>query len=104
MKEYVLVENERKDVLIGKLTANLPVLRTMLHLSQSDFAKLLGMSRQQIVAIENKKRKMTWSTFLAAVLIFKSNEETNQLLPVFGIYTEDLEEFIKKKDDRSTDI
>lgn len=104
MKGYVLVENERKDVLIGKLTANLPVLRTMLHLSQSDFAELLGMSRQQIVAIENKKRKMTWSTFLAAVLIFKSNEETNQLLPVFGIYTEDLEEFIKKKDDRSTDI
>lgn len=98
------MENERKDVLIGKLTANLPVLRTMLHLSQSDFAELLGMSRQQIVAIENKKRKMTWSTFLAAVLIFKSNEETNQLLPVFGIYTEDLEEFIKKKDDRSTDI
>ena len=47
---------------------------------------------------------MTWSTFLAAVLIFKSNEETNQLLSVFGIYTEDLEEFIKKKDDRSTDI
>lgn len=98
------METERKDVLIGKLTANLPVLRTMLYLSQSDFAKLLGMSRQQIVAIENKKRKMTWSTFLAAVLIFKSNEETNQLLSVFGIYTEDLEEFIKKKDDRSTDI
>ena len=98
------METERKDVLIGKLTVNLLVLRTMLHLSQSDFAKLLGMSRQQIVAIENKKRKMTWSTFLAAVLIFKSNEETNQLLSVFGIYTEDLEEFIKKKDDRSTDI
>lgn len=98
------MENERKDKLIEKLTANLPVLRTMLHLSQSDLAKLLGMSRQQIVAIENKKRKMTWSTFLAAVLIFKSNEETNQLLSVFGIYTDELEEFIKKKDDCNTDL
>lgn len=104
MKGYVFVETERKDVLIEKLTANLPVLRTMLHLSQSGFAKLLGMSRQQIVTIENEKRKMARSTFLAVVLIFKSNEETNQLLSVFGIYTEDLEEFIKKKDDRSTDI
>ena len=55
----VFIEIERKDMLIEKLTANLPVLRTMLHLYQSDFAKLLGMSRQQVVAIENKKRKMT---------------------------------------------
>lgn len=98
------MEIERKDMLIEKLTANLPVLRAMLHLSQSDFAKLLDMSRQQVVAIENKKRKMIWSTFLAAVLIFKSNEETNQLLSVFGIYTDDLEEFIKKKDDRNTNL
>ena len=46
---------------------------------------------------------MTWSTFLVIFLFIKNNEETNQLLVVFGIYTEDLEEFIKK-DNRSTDI
>ncbi len=92
------MEDERRDKLIENLTANLPVLRTMLHLSQSELAKLLGISRQQIVAIETKKRKMTWPTFLAAILIFKSNDETNQLLSVFGIYTDDLEEFITKKD------
>ncbi len=97
------MENERKDRLVENLTANLPVLRTMLHLTQSDLAKLLGLSRQQIVAIENKTRKMTWATFLAAVLIFRSNEETNQLLSVFGIYTDELEEFIKKKDNRNID-
>ena len=98
------MDDERKDKLIDNLTANLPVLRTMLHMSQSQLAKLLGMSRQQVVAIENKKRKMTWATFLATVLIFKSNEETNQLLSVFGIYTDDLEEFIKIKEDRNTDL
>lgn len=46
---------------------------------------------------------MTWATFLAVFLFLKNNEETNQLLAVFGIYIEDLEEFIKK-DNRSTDI
>ena len=91
------MREERKDNLIEKLIANLPVLRTMLHLSQSDFASLLGISRQQVVAIENKKRKMSWPTFLATILIFKSNEATNQLLSVFGIYSDDLDEFIKNK-------
>lgn len=97
MKRKVYMENNKKDKLIEKLTDNLPVLRTMLKMSQSDFAKLLGLSRQQIVAIETKKRKMSWSIFLAAVLIFRSNEETNKLLSVFGIYTDELEEFIVKR-------
>ncbi len=88
---------ERKEILISNLTNNLPVLRTMLRLSQSDLGKIIGLSRQQIVAIETGKRKMTWPTFLAIVLVFSSNNETKQLLSVFGIYTEELDEFIKNK-------
>lgn len=82
---------ERKEVLISNLTNNLPVLRTMLKLSQSDLGKIIGLSRQQIVAIETKKRKMTWPTFLAIVLVFNSNYETKQLLSVFEIYTDELD-------------
>ena len=93
------MDNERKEKLVTNLTNNLPVLRTMLHMSQSDLANRLGLSRQQIVSIETKKRRMTWATFLAAVLVFKSNKETNQLLSVFGIYTDELKEFIQKKED-----
>ena len=91
------MQEERKEKLIDNLTNNLPVLRAMLHLSQMDLAEMLGISRQQVVAIEGKKRKMSWTTFLSAVLIFRSNEETNQLLSVFGIYTEDLDNFIKRQ-------
>ena len=86
---------ERKEVLISNLTNNLPVLRTMLKLSQSDLGKIIGLSRQQIVAIETKKRKMTWPTFLAIVLVFNGNDETKQLLSVFEIYTEELDGLIK---------
>lgn len=102
-KDYIFQEKvgtmqeERKEKLIDNLTNNLPVLRAMLHLSQMDLAEMLGISRQQVVAIEGKKRKMSWTTFLSAVLIFRSNEETNQLLSVFGIYTEDLDNFIKRQ-------
>lgn len=97
------MEEKKRDKLIQNLIANLPALRATLHLTQSDLAKMLGISRQQIVAIENKARKMKWSTFLAAVLIFRSNEDTDRLLSVFEIYTKELEEFIKNKGKRNTD-
>lgn len=90
------MQEERKKKLIDNLTNSLPVLRTMLHMSQMDLANMVGVSRQQIVAIEGKKRSMTWAMFLSIVLIFKSNEETNQLLSALGIYTEDLDDFIKQ--------
>lgn len=91
------MEEERREILIEKLTNSMPVLRAMLHLSQVDMANILGISRQQVVAIEGKKRKMLWTTFLAIVFIFHNNEETKQLLEVLGIYTEDLEAFITCK-------
>lgn len=91
------MKDERKEVLVEIMTGSLPVLRTMLHLSQMDLANMLGISRQQVVAIENGKRKMSWAIFLSAVLIFRVNEETSQLLSIFGIYTEDLDEFLNRK-------
>ena len=42
---------------IENLTKNLVVLRMMLHLSQSDLAELIGVGRQTLLAIENRKRR-----------------------------------------------
>lgn len=94
---------ERREKLIDNLVSSMPVLRAMLHLSQMDLATMLGISRQQVAAIEGKKRKMTWPTFLAIVHIFRSNEETNQLLSVLGIFTEDLSDFLSCKDYRGSE-
>jgi DNA-binding XRE family transcriptional regulator len=92
---------ERREKLIENLTNSMPVLRAMLHLSQRDLAAMLGISRQQVAAIEGKKRKMTWLAFLAAVHIFRSNEETNRLLSALGIFTDDLNDFLSCKDCRT---
>ncbi len=88
-------KNEYRDVLIDRLTENLPVLRKQLKLSQEKMADLIGASRYTVMLIESRKRKMTWSTFLSLILIFDKNEETSVLLRFFNIYTEDFEALIK---------
>ena len=83
---------QMKDLAVENMAKNLTVLRTMLHLSQVELATLIGVGRQTLVAIETRKRKMTWSTFLSLLFIFYQNKETNALLEIFGIYTTELKE------------
>ena len=80
-----------KDAIIEKMTKNLPVLRAKASLSQAQLASLIGVSRQTLVAIETNKRKMAWSTFMSCLLVFHKNTETNLLLKVYDIYTDELE-------------
>jgi len=88
--------SETRDVLIDKMTENLPVLRKKLKLSQEGLAEIIGSSRYTVMQIETKKRRMTWNTFLSLVLLFDKNEETAVLLRALGIYTEDLDNLIKQ--------
>ena len=39
---------------------------------------------------------MTWNTFLSLVLLFIKNKETNKLLGVLEIYTDELNDFLKE--------
>lgn len=87
-------EKELKKELILKLSQSLPVLRAKLNLSQEDLAFKIGITRQTISAFESKQRQMTWSIFLALILLFYRNKDTKQLLLVLGIYTKDLDEFL----------
>ncbi len=79
-----------KEVSVENMTKNMVALRTMLHLSQAELAELIGMGRQTLVAIENRKRKMTWNTFLSLLFVFSQNKETCSLLEIFGIYTPEM--------------
>ncbi len=76
-----------KEKSIENMTKNMLTLRTMLHLSQAELATLIGVGRQTLVAIETRKRKMTWSTFLSLLFVFSQNKQTNSLLEIFEIYT-----------------
>lgn len=91
--------SDTREILIDKMTENLPVLRKKLKLSQENLAKFIGSSRYTVMLIETKKRRMTWNTFLSLVLLFDKNEETAVLLKALDIYTEDLDKMIKQQTD-----
>ena len=89
------MDEKQKNVLIENMVTNLPTLRAKLGVSQTELSTKIGMSRSTIAAIENRKRKMTWNVFLSLVLIFTKNKETDKLLNVMEIYTDELNTFIK---------
>ena len=86
-----------RELLINNMTDNLAMLRTRLGLTQEELADKIGVSRSTVISIENKKRTMTWNTFLSLVLLFIKNESTNKVLNVLGIYTDEFNGFIKDK-------
>lgn len=65
--------------------------------TKEELADKIGVSRSTILSIENKKREMTWNTFLSLILLFTKNETTNKLLNVLDIYTDEFHDFIKEK-------
>ncbi len=89
-----------KNILMERMADNLPVLRKKAELTQTALAELIGVSKFTILSIEKKQRKMTWNTFLSLVLVFTKNKETDKMLTLFEIYTDEFNEFIKNRDER----
>lgn len=89
-----------KDLLIKKLTNNLPILRAELQISQEELASIIGISRQTYSSIETMKRKMSWSTFLTLVLFFGCNEGTATMLDGMGILSSELNDLLSTNNRR----
>ena len=89
------MDEKQKNILIENMSDNLPTLRKKMRISQEGLAEKIGVSRSTIATIERKKKTMTWNMFLSLVLIFTKNSETDKLLNVMGIYTDELNDFIK---------
>lgn len=85
---------EQKSALADKMITELPVLRARLGLSQEELGEKIGLSRQMVVAMETRKRPMTWNTYLSLILLFLHNPPTAELLRVFGVYTDELRGFL----------
>ena len=96
-REIMNINDIEKDKAIEKMTESLPVLRTMLHISQAELAELIGVGRQTLVAFETKKRTMTWNTFLSLLFVFSQRQETKDLLTVLGVYSEELKKLYKNQ-------
>lgn len=89
-----MTEEQKKELTI-RMCGNLAILRMKLGLSQQMLGDKVGVSRFTIAALENKKREMTWNNFLALLMIFTKNKDTEELLRVFKIYTNELNEMLK---------
>jgi len=88
-----MIKDERNE-LMTTMSKNLSILRSKLSLSQEELAAMLGVTRQTISSFESGQRKMTWSIFLALVLIFFRNEPTKRLLVALNIYTPALNDYL----------
>ena len=75
-----------KESLIDILTEELPALRAKLGLSQDELSNIIGISRQTYNAIETKKRKMSWNTFLSLILLYGYNDKTTVFLENVGAF------------------
>lgn len=75
-----------EDKLIEILTEELPALRAKVGLSQDELSNIIGISRQTYNAIETKKRKMSWNTFLSLILLYGYNEKTTGYLETVGAF------------------
>ena len=86
--------DEMKRVLCERMADKLLVFRTMLRLSQAELADLIGVTRQTIAAMETKKRPISWNLYLTLILVLSKNYSTHQLLILYEIYTDELQQYL----------
>lgn len=83
-------ENAKRNYLIERLVNELPVLRARLGASQADIAQRGGISRQTYNSIETGKRMMNWTTFVALIAVFQSNDQTREMMKRIDSFEDEL--------------
>ena len=83
-----------KDKYTDLMAESLPTLRMRLGINQDELAELIGSSRQMLSLIERKIRPMLWDTFMSIMYVFRSNDETRDMMKFMGLYTDELVQFI----------
>ena len=71
---------------IGLVCDTLPQLRNALNLTQEDFSKIIGVSRQSVINMEHKEKKLTRSIIISMVSFFSLREKTAEILLQSGLY------------------
>lgn len=92
--------DKMREILIDRMTDNLPTLRKKANITQVELAEMIGVSKFTILSIEKRQRRMTWNTFLSLMLVFTKNKETDKMLTLFEIYTDEFNNFIKNREEK----
>ncbi len=94
MNRECTLGKDEKQRLIHCLARSLRGLRAMCGWSQEKLASIIGVTRQTVLAVENGKRDMTWTMFLAFSFLFLGNERTKKSFIASGAYTDELTRFL----------
>lgn len=93
------MSSDEKDMFrktyIMKLSDNLAMLRAKAGVSQAELSEVIGVARQTYSAFECGRKTMGWNTFMSLILFFKENEKTSEIIKIIGIYTDELESYIR---------
>lgn len=71
---------------IDLMCDTLPQLRNVLNLTQEDFSKVIGVSRQSVINMEHKEKKLTRFIIISMVSFFSLREKTAEILFQNGLY------------------
>ena len=85
-----MLSAEQKSQNIDKLSAELTMLRAKAGFTQEHLAELIGVSRQTYSAIEVKKKRMSWNTYLSLIFVYDNIASTKELIRKLGIFPDDL--------------
>lgn len=66
---------ERQQEMIHQLVKRLPQIRKEMKISQTEFGKRVGLSRQTISSIERGNVNLSWNNYLAIMLFIVTNRE-----------------------------
>lgn len=67
------IEKYNKEELLIEFAEQLPTIRKILGVSQSEMGRKVGLSRQSISSIERGNVALTWNTLLAILLVVLVN-------------------------------
>lgn len=71
---------------VNLITSEMPILRDKIGITQQELAKFIGISRQSVIEIEHKNRKITKSILISIITFFSFRQETAKILYEKGLY------------------
>ena len=81
---------EKQQEMINQLVQKLPHIRKEMKISQTEFGKKVGLSRQTISSIERGSVTLSWNNYLAIMIFIMANRERCKTL-----YKDDSKELVE---------
>ena len=81
---------EKQQEMINQLVQKLPQIRKEMKISQTEFGKKVGLSKQTISSIERGSVNLSWNNYLAIMIFIMANRERCKTL-----YKDDSQELVE---------